>query len=206
MEKAYQQSQIISLNNEVNPHMISNTLNNISALISLDINEAKKMIVDFAKLLRQNLKNKDTVYTTLFHEKKFIKSYVNLQNSRNKKRYDIKFDFDDTIESAILPKMILQPLVENAIKHAHPADRKVLEISIYAKKMDSYLSIKVQNETNSYQKNGSLNNIGIGTENIARRLQVLYSNNFKFNIYQEDNHFICELTIPFSLNETFSPT
>ena len=58
MEKAYQHSQIISLNNEVNPHMISNTLNNISALISLDINEAKKMIVDFAQLLRQNLKIK----------------------------------------------------------------------------------------------------------------------------------------------------
>ena len=205
MEKAYQHSQIISLNNEVNPHMISNTLNNISSLISLDIDEAKKMIVDFAKLLRQNLKNKDAVYTTLIHEKRFINSYVNIQNSHNKKRYDIKFDFADDIQTAILPKMILQPLVENAIKHANPGGRKALKISIRAEKIDNHLWISVQNKTNAKQQNGTLNNIGIGTENIVRRLQVLYSNNFKFDIYHEQDHFTCELKIPFSQNETFSP-
>lgn len=200
LEKAYQEAQIISLNNQVNPHMISNTLNNISALISTDIKEAQKMIVDFAQLLRQNLKSKETIYTTLIHEKKFIKTYVNLQNSQVNKRYNIKFSFPPEIKLAILPKMILQPLVENAIKHAHSEDKATLEILIQAERNKNHLRINVQNNTTSPRHNGIIKNIGVGTENIIRRLQVLYSNNFSFEVFENDEHFTCQLKIPFSLN------
>ncbi|MBK8502765.1 MAG: histidine kinase [Saprospiraceae bacterium] len=206
-EKAYQQAQIISLNNEVNPHMISNTLNNISTLISTDIHEAKKMIVDFANLLRQNLKNKESIYTTLYHEKRFIKNYINLQNIDRQNKYKISFNFSEDLNSAILPKMILQPLVENAIKHSSLDSNGILKVQISAELVDQNLQIIVKNKTGKSEKiSTTLSNIGIGTENIMKRLKLLYRNNFKFDLYENETFFTCLLIIPFSLDTTIAPT
>jgi LytS/YehU family sensor histidine kinase len=207
VEKAYQQAEIISLNNEVNPHMISNTLNNISTLISTDIHEAKKMIVDFANLLRQNLKNKETIYTTLYHEKRFIKNYINLQNIDRRNKYKISFSFSEDLNFAILPKMILQPLVENAIKHSSLDSDGVLKVQISAAQVDQNLEIIVKNKTGKSEKiTTSLYNLGLGTENIMKRLKLLYRSNFKFDLYENEEFFTCFLTIPFSLDTTIVPT
>ena len=207
VEKAYQQAEIISLNNEVNPHMISNTLNNISSLISTDIHEAKKMIVDFANLLRQNLKNKESIYTTLYHEKRFIKNYINLQNIDRRNKYKISFNFSEELNFAILPKMILQPLVENAIKHSSLDSTGVLKIKISAEQVDQNLQIIVKNKTGKPARvRITLSNIGIGTENIMKRLKLLYRNNFKFDLYENERFFTCLLVVPFSLDTTTVPT
>jgi sensor histidine kinase YesM len=207
LEKAYQQSQIISLNNEVNPHMISNTLNNISTLITIDINEAKRMITDFAHLLRQNLKHKDSIYTTLHHERKFIRSYVNLQNIHAERKYKISFRFPEELASAILPKMILQPLVENAIKHGDMDKAELLKVDILAEKTGQFLSLTVKNTINGDKKVPDYPaHIGIGTENIMKRLKVLYRDNFKFDLYQNEKYFTCQLNIPFGLDTATLPT
>jgi sensor histidine kinase YesM len=207
VEKAYQQAEIISLNNEVNPHMISNTLNNISTLISTDIHQAKKMIVDFAHLLRQNLKNKESIYTTLYHEKQFIKSYINLQNIDRRNKYKISFNFSEDLHFAIMPKMILQPLVENAIKHSSPDSNGILKVQINIEQLDQNLHIVVKNKTDKSKKiTTSLSNVGIGTENIMKRLKLLYRNNFQFDLYENERFFTCLLIIPFSLDTTIVPT
>lgn len=206
VEKAYQQAEIISLNNEVNPHMISNTLNNISTLITTDINEAKRMIVDFAQLLRQNLKSKDTIYTTLHHERKFIKSYVNLQNIHSHKKYKVSFLFADELEYAILPKMILQPLVENAIKHSTIDEANTLKIEIIAERSGQHLSLLVRNKIKINHTEKSPSIAGIGTENIMKRLKVLYHNNFVFDLNENDKYFTCKLIIPFSFDSNVLPT
>ncbi len=206
VEKAYQQAEITSLNNEVNPHMISNTLNNISTLITTDINEAKRMIVDFAQLLRQNLKSKDTIYTTLHHERKFIKSYVNLQNIHSYKKYKVSFIYTDELEYAILPKMILQPLVENAIKHSTIDEANTLKIEIIVERSGQHLSVIVKNKINKNQTEKSHSSTGIGTENIMKRLKVLYQNDFVFDLNENDKHFTCKLIIPFSFDSNVLPT
>lgn len=207
MEKTYQHAEIISLNNELNPHMISNTLNNIYTLITTDIEEAKNMIIDFAHLLRQNLRNKDAVYTTLGHEKKFITKYINLLQTDHQKKYQIRFKFSEDIKNAILPKMILQPLVENAIKHSGIQEKEMLKIDVLAEQVDQDLRITVRNKFRKYENNISMDSaIGIGTENILKRLKVLYRNNFTFNLYENEKFFTCILNIPLSLDMSILPT
>ncbi len=205
LEKAYRQAEIISLNNEVNPHMISNTLNNIASLISIDITEAKKMISDFAQLLRQNLKSNDTIYTTLYHEQKFLTNYVNLQNSDRERRYRIDFNIPDEIRSAIVPKMILQPLVENAIKHTSVIKQNQLTIVIKAMHKEDFLFIEIRNKVKSTEAR-KISASGIGTENIAKRLKVLYKNNFQFESFRSNGHFTSLLKIPFRIDPNLTPT
>ncbi len=197
MQNAYRQSRIISLNNEVNPHMIFNTLNNIYTLISEDLNHAKNMIVDFADLLRENLRHKGSIYTTMTHEEEFLKNYVNLQNYTSKK-YDLRFiQQDPKVHNAILPKMILQPLIENAIKHNSLPNSQMLKIKIKSEIRDSRLIINVSNNicANHDGQNGS--KMGIGTENILRRLEVLYPNDFKFKVNKDSDSYISTIDIPF---------
>lgn len=205
MEKTYQQAEIISLNNEVNPHMISNTLNNIYTLITTDIEEAKNMIIDFAQLLRQNLKSKDAIYTTLSHEKKFIKNYINLLQSDLRKKYQIEFKYAKELQDAIIPKMILQPLVENAIKHSGLSEREKLKIEIIAQQNEQTLKIMVRNRFRKPFTEGH-SAIGIGTENILKRLKVLYRNKYKFDLYENEKYFTCILSIPLRLDISISPT
>ncbi|MCB0665610.1 MAG: histidine kinase [Saprospiraceae bacterium] len=207
MEKTYQHSEIISLNNELNPHMISNTLNNIYTLITTDMEEAKNMIVDFAHLLRQNLKNKDSIYTTLSHEKKFIKKYIGLLQNDQQKKYHVQFKYDHELDDAIIPKMILQPLVENAIKHCGFQDKEILKIVVHAEREDQDLKITVRNRFHKPDDGIAKDSaIGIGTENILKRLKVLYRNNFRFNLYENEKFFTCILKIPLSLDLSISPT
>ena len=207
MEKTYQQAEIISLNNEVNPHMISNTLNNIYTLITTDIEEAKNMIIDFAQLLRQNLKSKDAIYTSLEHERKFIKKYVSLLQKDHQKKYSVRFRYAKELDAAIIPKMVLQPLVENAIKHSGLSEKEVLKIEITAEQVEQELKISVKNQFRK-TKDPSVSDsaIGIGTENILKRLKLLYRNNFRFNLYENEKFFTCILNIPLSLDISLSPT
>lgn len=199
MENAYRQSKIISLNNEVNPHMIFNTLNNIYTLINEDFESAKKMIVDFASLLRQNLKTKDRIYTTLSHDRHFLEKYVELQNVNEEKRIILQFDFNSDLKDAVLPKMILQPLIENAIKHTKSNQIWPLIIYVSAQKINQNLHIIVSNQTNELPHTfGDTVKIGLGTENIIKRLRVLYQNNFKFNVQKSLTNYTCNISIPYT--------
>ena len=199
MENAYRQSKIISLNNEVNPHMIFNTLNNIYTLINEDFESAKRMIVDFASLLRQNLKTKDRIYTTLHHDKKFLEKYVQLQNVNDAKPMILNFEYDVEISDAAIPKMILQPLVENAIKHTKSNKIWPLVIYISALRINQELQITVSNQTELIPHSfGDIVKIGIGTENIIKRLRVLYQSNFKFNVHKSPERYTCHILIPYT--------
>ncbi len=197
-QNAYTQSRIVSLNNEVNPHMIFNTLNNIYTLINEDLEYAKKMILDFAQLIRQSLQNKDTIYTTILHERQFLSDYVNLQNNLDKNQYNIDFEYDHNIEDAILPKMLIQPLIENAIKHSNTRPGKTLTIEVSFQKQGEKLVMSVVNRKGNlpYMKTRT-DSTGLGTENIKERLRVLYPGNFDYSINHFDHKYITRITIPF---------
>ena len=197
MESAYRESKILSLNNEVNPHMLFNVLNNIYTVVSSNRQHAKKMILDFSDLLRENLRNQASIYITLSHEKIFLKNYINLQNP-DRIRYEIQFIDDDHLaDEALIPKMILQPLVENAIKHTNLTGRNSLLIEIKSSVKQNYLHLCVRNKMSKQNNYGAASKIGIGTSNILRRLELLYSKDFEFKIRKDKNIYACHITIPF---------
>ncbi len=197
MESAYQKSRILSLNNEVNPHMLFNVLNNIYTVVSSDIQRAKNMILDFSELLRENLRNQASIYISMTHEKAFLRNYMNLQNA-DRIQYELVFtDHTPQVNKALLPKMVLQPLVENAIKHTELSARKRLSIIIESKIDNGFLHIIVSNKMSPHLDQTLSSKMGIGTRNILKRLELLYPNNFDFKIRREKNTFNCLLKIPF---------
>ncbi len=196
LELAYRQSKIVALNNEVNPHMIFNTLNNIHTLLDEDPEGAKKMIVDFSTLVRNNLKNKRSIFTTLAHERRFLEDYLSLQNNGAASRYQIAYEIEPGLDDAVVPKMVLQPLVENAIKHSHVQDRPLV-IKLQAYQEQDHLFLAIENQiTKQKSRFGKTHGMGIGTENIQRRLNVLYGEDFRFQAGQQGQIFSCLIMIP----------
>ena len=198
MESAYRETKILSLNNEVNPHMLFNVLNNIYTVVDDDIQHAKNMILDFSELLRENLRNNGSIYITLSHEKAFLKNFVNLQNGGSK-NYKLQFiENNSLLNDALLPKMVLQPLIENAIKHTALDHNKPLVIVVESKLTNGRFSICVRNHLSSHEtESHASSNIGIGTKNILKRLEVLYPNDFEFRIKKDNENFSCLINIPF---------
>ena len=109
------------------------------------------------------------------------------------------------MQDAIIPKMILQPLVENAIKHSGLREKEKLKIEIIAQQSDETLKIMVRNRFRKPFTEGD-SAIGIGTENILKRLKVLYRNKYKFDLYENEKYFTCILSIPLRLDMSISPT
>lgn len=97
-------------------------------------------------------------------------------------------------------------MVENAIKHSTIDESDTLKIEIIAERSGQHLSVVVKNKINKKQTEKSPSSTGIGTENIMKRLKVLYRNNFVFDLYENDKFFTCKLIIPFSFDSNALPT
>ena len=196
MDKAYRESRILSLNNEVNPHMLFNILNNVYTSIDEDREQAKQMVLDFSDLLRGNLRNHGQVFIRMEDEEKFLKNYLNLQNGSGN-RYQIEFESSDEIKKALIPKMILQPLVENAIKYGRMDGDQKQTMVINCSKIGDRLRIKVSNAVSPTHKKMKEQTTGLGIKNIKNRLQVLYPNDHGFHISQTRDMYSCSLDLPY---------
>jgi LytS/YehU family sensor histidine kinase len=200
LKDAYQRSKLISLNTEIDPHMIFNSLNNICTTISANNVIAKEKIVELSKLLRENLKHKNKVFTTLEYECNYIEKYIQMYNKGRDKLCKVNLYMPAKLKMAIIPKMVLQPIVENAIKHSKFSHSKPLIIKININEEKSNLKIHISNngEINSLQSKNE--NLGIGLNNIINRLKIIYQNQFTFNISEQYNLFTCFIRIPLKMN------
>lgn len=193
LQRSYQESMITSLSNEVNPHMVANTLNNITALISTNPLEAQKMIHDFASLLRRHLGKNDGIYTKISREIKFVHDYVNLQNGTGQKRYELHINTNHNANDIIIPKMLLQPLVENAIKHGRSRNKEPLKINIEISQDEDKVKFFVKNRALHSRKKS---HGGIGIDNIRKRLSLIYGNDYIFKYCFQNNNYCTEIKIP----------
>ena len=200
LKDAYQKSKLISLNTELNPHMIFNSLNNICTVISDKNAIAKEKIVELSQLLRENLRNKDKVFTTLEHECKYIKKYIKMYNKGRSHACKIHLNIPTELKNAILPKMVLQPIVENAIKHTKSSNTNPLRVSINFIEENSNLKIHISNNGEINFSTPKNENLGIGLNNIINRLKIIYKNQFSFDITEQYDLFTCFIKIPLKLN------
>lgn len=165
-------SQYKTLKNQLNPHMLFNSLNTLRSLVREDENKAQNYIQELSRVLRYTLQDNDAQRVTLREEMEFVSAYTFLM----KMRYEDNLLFDIQInkrsEDCYLPPMAVQMLVENAIKHNEISDRNPLTISIYS---DDRQGITVSNAIQ--QKRNSSPGTGIGLVNLAKRYQLLFQQN-----------------------------
>ncbi|HEY5883280.1 MAG TPA: histidine kinase [Pyrinomonadaceae bacterium] len=193
-------AQLSALKMQLHPHFLFNTLNAIAVLVRKSCNkEAVNMISRLSDLLRQSFENIDTQEVSLKEELEFLKSYLEIEQIRFNDRLRVRMEVQPETLAAMVPNLILQPLVENAIRHgiAKRSAAGILEIS--ARRESGTLWLQVRDDGPGMEVNGSKDaGAQIGLTNTRTRLQQLYGEEQTFELANAvGGGAIATLAIPF---------
>ena len=179
-ERLLLQARMEALQNQINPHFLFNTLNSVSSLVRFDPDTARELIVKLANILRRLLRKGDA-FTQFREQVEFIDDYLDIEVVRfGHDKLRVQKDLDPASLDLLVPNMILQPLVENSIKHG--LSPKIDGGSIYLRSRvhDGILTIEVEDDgvgmgaAQLLEPPGGVGGSGIGMANVAERLKVLY--------------------------------
>ena len=167
-----------------------------SALTEIDPKKAKQMIIKLADFLRYTLANNDRQKNTLNEELKNIKLYLDIEKIRFEEKFDYSEEMSEECNKVEIPNMILQPLFENAIKHAVYESLEKVTLKFNSFVQNDFLNISLENnfDSSSENKSGS----GIGLNNITDRLKLIYGLNNLMNVEKTEGIFKVNLYIPLS--------
>lgn len=170
------------LKNQLNPHMLFNSLNTLRSLVRENQDKAQDYIQELSRVLRYTLQSNESQSVTLREEMEFASAYIFLLKMRfeNNLQFDIRID--KSLEEYRLPPMAVQVLIENAVKHNEISDRKPLTIHIVTDK-EGYLSVRNDLQPKWTATSGT----GIGLANLAKRYRLLFKRDIQIT---EDKEFI----------------
>jgi LytS/YehU family sensor histidine kinase len=175
-------AQLAMLRYQLNPHFLFNTLNSISTLVLLKETErANAMLSRLSSFLRYTLANEATAHVTLEQEVETLKLYLDIEKMRFEDRMRTVFDIDPQVTRARLPSLLLQPLVENAIKYAVTPSEDGAEIAVSARLSGDRVQITVADSGCGNNEGGSASDsTGVGLTNIRDRLAQAYGEGHVF--------------------------
>ena len=180
-------AQIKMLRYQLNPHFLCNTLNAISSLVEVNESEkAQSMTVQLSRFLRHSLDNNPDTKLSLANEVKALNLYLEIEKTRFGDRLNLDFQIDQQAKLAMVPSLLLQPIIENSMKHAIAQNELGGTISIQAKVVQQRLIMQLS-DTGSGSKIGkskmeSSKGRGVGLRNTNERLKALYENDFSVSI------------------------
>jgi len=185
LETRLVEAQLQSLQRQLQPHFLFNTLNTISALMHRDVEAADAMIARLSDLLRISLQTVGVQEVSLKEELDFLSKYLEIEQTRFRDRLTVKFDVPPDTFDALVPNLVLQPLVENAIKHGIGPRPAPGTIRIRARRVGTMLELAVQdNGVGLSAARLSDFNRGIGLSNTRSRLEHLYGSLHRFEFRQ----------------------
>lgn len=182
-QQALAASELHALKMQLHPHFLFNTLHGISTLIDSDGETAKAMIVKLSHLLRTALENTGSELIPLRDELKFIGEYLDLETMRFGPRLRVDWSIDPLTGAMLVPQLILQPLVENAIRHGISNSREKSWVEITSRRTGELLELRVRNNVGARRKEGT----GLGLRNTEARLRHLYGNEAVFSFALTDD-------------------
>ncbi|MBR5673444.1 MAG: histidine kinase [Muribaculaceae bacterium] len=186
---------------QINPHFIMNTLNNIHALVDIDPEQAKDSIVDMSRMMRYLLYDSDNQYVSLNNAVIFLKKYLNLMKLRYTDQVNINLDVpDNTQEDIVLAPLVFIPFVENAFKHG----------VTYGKPSDIDIDIEKKNGRLIFHCRNTKSNVkhefgGVGINNVTKRLELIYGNDYSLDIQDGDTTYDVRLDLPVRRAADFQP-
>ncbi|MEQ1496390.1 MAG: histidine kinase [Novosphingobium sp.] len=216
LENQATSAQLAMLRYQLNPHFLFNTLNSISTLVLLKQTEpANAMLSRLSSFLRYTLVNEPTGRVTVAQEVETLKLYLEIERMRFEERLRTSFQIEPDVTAALLPSLLLQPLVENAIKYAVSPQESGAEITIAAQLIGPNLRITVSDTGPGLQSGGSNNRLtgvtfdggeqvstGVGLANIRDRLAQAYGDEHRFETMDPpEGGFAVLIEIPFERRE-----
>ncbi len=202
LEARLTSAKLQALRRQINPHFLFNTLNSIATLLYIDPRAADEMLGDLSELLRRSLDSIEEQEIPLAQELEFIGAYLSIEQKRFGERLRVEQSVPDELMKALVPALVLQPLVENAIRHGIEPRRGPGLIAIEAKLEDKHLHLIVRDNGRGLpgaDLNSSVRR-GIGLANIQARLRELYGQDQSFSFGRaEPQGCRVDIRLPFHL-------
>jgi len=201
-EEAAERAEAMALRLQLDPHFLFNTLNSISSLVTLGRNaEANRMLDALGDFLRASLHSDPTADVTLDEEIETIDAYLGIESIRFGDRLAIAIDIAPGLSDVTVPNFILQPLVENAVKHGVAATRGPATLTIAAARDGGAIVLSVTNTRPAESEVGDPRpGTGIGLANIRQRLEIRYDEAASLETGPVENGWRAEIRLPASLD------
>lgn len=186
------QTELEYLRHQINPHFFMNTLNNIHALIDIDTEKAKGTVLELSKMMRYLLYDSSQPTLPLRNEIRFLTNYIELMRIRYTDQIEIRISVPDEIPEVQIPPLLFISFIENAFKHGISYQHQsFIHVAMEAKEKELHFSVA----NRSFNTTGGQPQ-GIGLENIRKRLQLLYAENYTLEISERNNEYHVLLIIP----------
>ena len=194
-EKLAKDAELYNLRQQLQPHFLFNSLNSISALVTVQPQQSRKMIQQLSDFLRGTLKKGENQWTSFGEELEHLQLYLDIEKVRFGYRLATNISSSEACNKRQIPHMLLQPVVENAIKFGLYDTTDTVTIAVQASVEEPYLVIRVENpfdpETASPRQG-----TGFGLSSVQRRLYLLFSRNDLLTTKAENNIFTTTIKIP----------
>ncbi len=176
-------ARLETLSSQINPHFLFNTLNSIASLIRIDPERARTMVVRLSRIMRRRLRSQDH-FSPLRDELEFIGDYLAIELERFGDKLRVRQEIDPACTDVSVPSMLLQPLVENSIKHGIANKIEGGTITLKARRSGERLFIEVQDDGVGMPEvdQPAIPGQGIGVRNVRERLHVIYAQDYKMAI------------------------
>jgi two-component system LytT family sensor kinase len=194
-EKFARDAELYKLRQQLQPHFLFNSLNSISALAGNQPEQARKMIQQLSDFLRGALKKEDHQMVTLADELQHLELYLDMEKMRFGHRLSTQIVLDEKSAEFLIPPMLLQPIVENAIKFGLYDTMENITITIIANTADEYLEVTVQNPFDP-ETAAPTKGTGFGLSSVQRRLYLLFARNDLLTTAVQERLFSTTVKIP----------
>lgn len=194
LEAENQQFEVQQLKSQLNPHFLFNALNSIKALINENPDQARDAINKLSNLLRRTLNTSGEELIYLSEEVNLVESYLTLEKIRFEERLNYNIEICEKCLESKIPPLLLQTLVENAVKHGIDKSIKGGTVSVKMELLNNIVDIQIINPGNLTPSK----NKGIGLQNSRRRLRLIFGHNASLKLTQKENTVLCTIKLPTS--------
>jgi two-component system LytT family sensor kinase len=207
LEGQLAQAQLQALRLQLQPHFLFNTLNTIAALVSTDARAAERMVTRLSELLRQTLHSASEQEVPLSRELEMLSPYLEIQRLRFSDRLRVDIDVDPDVETALVPSLLLQPLIENAIRHGITPRAAGGRVQVRARREGDFVRIEVADDGIGFRAwTGRSPREGVGLGTTRGRLRHLYGSTHHLALdAPPEGGFTVRLAIPHRTEELAAP-
>jgi LytS/YehU family sensor histidine kinase len=192
LKEALAQSELHTLQMQIQPHFLFNTLNGIASLVHSDAGRAEQMILRLSSLLRRTLKQDGSDLVRLADEIHLAEDYLDIEGMRLGSRMSLSWDIQPETRELLVPQFMFQLLIENGVKHGIANSRGQGWIEITSKLSEQVLKLEVRNSVNGETQQG----MGVGHQNIRTRLSLLYGSDARLLFHRKDKFAVATLVLP----------
>ena len=197
LEAGLARAQLQNLSAQLQPHFLFNALNAVSSVMYDDVERADRMVASLSELLRASLRASRDQQIPLCEELEVLERYLELMRARFGDRLMVQVDVDDAARGALVPAMLLQPIVENALRHGAPEPPEPARVQVRARRMGDALVIEVRDNGPGLRGAPPIGS-GVGLTNTADRLRAMYGDAQSLEFHDAPaGGLIVRMTMPF---------